>query len=87
MAKYILKRLFFGLITVIGISIIIFSVIHFIPGDPITVMFGLNPNPQLMEIAREHYGFDKPVVIQYFNWAKIINTINNPIRPRAMIKK
>ena len=68
MFKYLLKRLGFGLITIIGISIIIFSVIHFIPGDPIQVMFGQNPNPELMKIAREYYGLDKPVITQYFSW-------------------
>jgi len=72
MFKYLLKRLGFGLITIIGISIIIFSVIHFIPGDPIQVMFGQNPNPELMKIAREYYGLDKPVVTQYFLWIKKI---------------
>lgn len=68
MIVYILKRIFFGLITIIGISIIIFSIIHLIPGDPITMMFGQNPNPKLMEIARQHYGLDKPIFVQYFMW-------------------
>lgn len=39
-----------------------------LPGDPISVMFGQSPNPKLMEIAREHYGLDKPIVMQYFMW-------------------
>jgi len=68
MCKYILERLGYGLITIVVISVIIFSVIHFLPGDPIQIMFGKNPNPELIKIAREHYGLDKPIVIQYFSW-------------------
>lgn len=68
MGKYILNRLLYSLVTIIGISIIVFSVIHLIPGDPIAVMFGLNPDPEAMEIARRHYQLDKPIVTQYFIW-------------------
>ncbi len=68
MGKYILKRLLFGLITLIGVSIIIFSIIHLIPGNPIMIMFGRNPNPELIESATKHYGLDKPIIVQYFVW-------------------
>jgi peptide/nickel transport system permease protein len=70
MAKYILKRLLSGLITLAGISIIIFLIIHIIPGDPISVMFGKNPNPELIELIKKNYGLDKPIISQYFLWIK-----------------
>ena len=63
MGKYILIRLGYGLITLIAISIIIFSIIHFLPGDPIQIMFGKNPNQELIEIARKYYELDKPVLV------------------------
>jgi peptide/nickel transport system permease protein len=68
MGKYILKRVLYGCITILGISVIIFSIIHLIPGDPIQIMFGRNPNPELIELAKKHYGLDKPVIVQYFVW-------------------
>lgn len=68
MGKYILKRLGYGLITLAAISVIIFSVIHLLPGDPIQIMFGKNPVPELIEIARKYYGLDKPIYVQYFSW-------------------
>jgi len=52
----------------VGISVIIFSIIHLIPGDPIQIMFGRNPNPELIALAKKHYGLDKPVITQYFIW-------------------
>lgn len=72
MWMYICRRLWSGLVTVVGISLLIFSVIHLLPGDPITVMFGQNPNPELMEVARKYYELDKPVIVQYFSWVSKI---------------
>jgi peptide/nickel transport system permease protein len=50
------------------ISIIIFSIIHLLPGDPIQIMFGQNPNPKLIEITRRYYGLDRPIAVQYLAW-------------------
>ena len=68
MGLYILKRLGVGLITLFLISIIIFSIVHLLPGDPIQVMFGQNPNPKLIEITRAYYGLDRPIIAQYLSW-------------------
>lgn len=68
MGKYLVRRLGYGFITLVAISIIIFSIIHFLPGDPIEIMFGKSPNPELIEIARKHYELDKPIIVQYFSW-------------------
>jgi peptide/nickel transport system permease protein len=68
MGKYILRRLGAGLLTLFAISIIIFSVIHLLPGDPIQIMFGQNPNPQLIATTRQYYGLDRPIPVQYVSW-------------------
>jgi len=54
----------------IGISLILFVVMHLAPGDPTSVRYGLNPD--FSENARENfnkmYGLDKPVFVQYVMW-------------------
>ena len=40
MLKYLLRRLIFGLPTLVGISIVIFVVMRVLPGDPLVAMFG-----------------------------------------------
>ena len=82
MYKFVLKRLFFGLITIIGISVMIFSIIHLIPGDPIEIMFGKSPNKEAIEIARKFYNLDKPVVEQYFMWVN--NLLNGDLGESIM---
>jgi len=68
MLKYLIKRLLMAIPTVIGITIIVFMIIHFIPGDPIQIMFGRAPDPVQIENLRRFYGLDKPLYIQYFIW-------------------
>jgi peptide/nickel transport system permease protein len=68
MVRYIIRRVLYGLLTLWIISMIIFSIIHILPGDPIQLMFGKTPNPELIAIVRSYYGLDKPVVQQYLAW-------------------
>lgn len=70
MLKYVLKRILQSIPMLIGVSIIIFSLIQFMPGDPFE-MYMENPNASMEEIAKvkAHYGLDKPIPVQYLNWA------------------
>jgi peptide/nickel transport system permease protein len=67
--KYIIKRILVVIPIVIVVSILIFLIIKMIPGDPVAIMFGKNPNQEQMEAVRKLYGLDKPLVDQYFTWA------------------
>jgi peptide/nickel transport system permease protein len=72
MIKYILKRVLLFFPTVFILSVIVFSVVHLAPGDPVQAMFGTNPRPEAIEKIRIHYGLDKPLIVQYGNWIKKI---------------
>ncbi len=69
MLKYIVRRLLLIIPIVIVVSILVFLVIKMIPGDPITIMFGKNANPEQIAYVKTLYGLDKPLVEQYFTWA------------------
>jgi len=49
-------------------SIIVFSFIHFIPGDPAAVMLGDMATPEQVQQLREALGLDRPVYVQYLRW-------------------
>jgi len=72
MRNYIIKRLLLIIPMLIGISLIMFVVMHLAPGDPASIRYGLNPD--VSESARAHfskmYDLDKPVLIQYLLWMK-----------------
>ncbi|MDD3213920.1 MAG: ABC transporter permease, partial [Eubacteriales bacterium] len=67
--KYYLNKLFTLLVTLVLISIITFAVFQILPGDPITVMIGVDGNASQYEILKQQYGLDKPLLEQYLNWA------------------
>jgi peptide/nickel transport system permease protein len=70
MAKYIVKRILLFIPTVFALTIVVFAVIHMVPGDPIAVMFGYSVKPEVIARVRAHYNLDKPVTVQYLMWLK-----------------
>ncbi len=55
-------------LTLLLVSVLIFSLIHVIPGDPITTMLGPNATSELIREMRSFYGLDRPLAEQYASW-------------------
>jgi peptide/nickel transport system permease protein len=72
MYAYTLRRLAFGAITVVGVSITVFVVMRILPGDPLVAMFGMEGFTKLTEAQRANYmaelGLSDPLIVQYFHW-------------------
>ena len=69
MLNYILRRLMIALPSLLGISLILFTVLALAPGDPFEEL-ALNPNvpPEVRMALREQFGLDDPVWQRYFHW-------------------
>ncbi|ATA23308.1 peptide ABC transporter [Brenneria goodwinii] len=65
---YIGKRLLVAIPTLLIISIFVFSLQKLLPGDPILAMAGEERDPAVIELLREKYRMNDPVVYQYFYW-------------------
>ncbi len=78
MGIYIIKRIFFMIPILIGITLISFFVIHLAPGNPLTEQLGLNPKVSAAsrEMLTKLYGLNKPLLTQYYDWLKRIATLN-----------
>ena len=69
MLRFLLKKLGLLIPTFIGVSIIAFAFIRLLPGDPITLLAGeRGVSAERYEQLQSAYGFDKPIVVQYFNY-------------------
>ena len=68
MLKYIALRLLNLVPVVFLISLIVFSILYFIPGDPATVLLGASGTPEQLEAVRERMGLNKPFHTRYFYW-------------------
>lgn len=65
---YIAKRLLVAIPTLLIISVFVFSLQKLLPGDPILAMAGEERDPAVIELLREKYRMNDPVVYQYFYW-------------------
>lgn len=68
MTGYLLRRIGQAIIVLIGVSIIIFGLTHFLPGGPAHAILGQRASPQAIAAFNKANGYDKPVVIQYFDF-------------------
>ena len=66
----IIKRLLTSILVIIGVTIVIFSLVHMAPGDPVQMMAGLDAKEEDIEALRAKMGMDKPLIVQYFNYVK-----------------
>lgn len=66
MISYIIKRLLWAIPTLIGVSVLVFSMVHLAPGDPALVMLGEHANKEAVDALREQMGLNKPLLEQYF---------------------
>ncbi len=67
MLIYILKRLGIAVLVAFTVSAISFSLL-FIAGDPAVAIAGENATAVDIALINERYGFDRPLIIQYFEW-------------------
>lgn len=65
MVRYILRRSLFLIPVMLGVSFIVFSLIHFTPGDPAMVILGESAPPEAIEALRTEMGLDDPFLVQY----------------------
>ncbi len=72
MLSYIARRLAFGILTIIGVSIVVFVIMRVLPGDPLVALFGPDGFTKLTEEQRAQYmadlGLSDPLWKQYLAW-------------------
>ncbi|MBK8021912.1 MAG: ABC transporter permease [Chloroflexi bacterium] len=72
--RYIARRILYGLIVLVAVSVVSFIIIELPPGDYLTTYisnmekYGMRVDEETAAGLRKSYGLDQPVYIQYFNW-------------------
>jgi peptide/nickel transport system permease protein len=65
---YIVGRLLQMIPVIIGVSLIAFVSIHFVPGDPVEIMMHGRATPEALAAAHAKLGLDQPVLVQYWHF-------------------
>lgn len=72
MQEYLLRRLLLLIPTLLGVTFIVFLMMRFIPGDPITNMMGETYSAEDAQKLRHEYGLDQPLLVQYGRWITLL---------------
>ena len=75
MFNYIVKKVAYGLLVMLGVITLIFILFNLLPGDPARMMLGQNADRESIEILHKELGLDKPVYVQYFNYLNDLSPI------------
>lgn len=70
MGRYILKRLLWIIPVVLGVTVLIFVLMHFVPGDPAVIILGSEATEADLIAKREQLGLNRPLVEQILNYMK-----------------
>ena len=68
MLRYIIQRLAWTAIVLLGVSVITFGLVFAMPGDPAQALVGGRASKDSIEMVRKQYGLDQPLHTQYFNY-------------------
>ena len=67
MLRLIGRRLAISVPVLVGVTVLVFLILHLIPGDPAQIMlFGSRPTPQQIEQLRSQLGLNRPLPVQYW---------------------
>lgn len=80
MTSYLLRRFFYAIFTFLGITVATFTLIHSVPGDPISFFIGRGGiksiPPETIAAIRAEFHLDRPLPEQYLHWLRGIVTFD-----------
>jgi peptide/nickel transport system permease protein len=87
--EYLVQRLAISAVTLAVISLIVFTGVRMIPGDPARVMAGTEADEAGLAEIREKYGLNDPIHIQYLRWVGLAlrGDLGESIRTRETVTK
>ena len=68
MFKFIIRRILITFPVVLGVCTLTFSLVHFVPGDPVDIMLGDQASAFDKESLRQQLGLNEPLLKQYKNF-------------------
>ncbi len=76
MLNFILKRLFYGFLVMLGVVTVVFFLFNVLPGDPARMMLGQHADQEMIDLINKDLGRDRPVTTQYLMFLNDISPIS-----------
>ena len=64
--SFVLHRLLLLIPVAVGVTVVVFFMIHLIPGDPARTILGIHATPGAIAILHQQWGLDRPLISQYW---------------------
>ena len=74
---YVLRRLLHLLPISLGVTVLVFFLIHLVPGDPATTILGTQGTPARIAALRHFWGLDRPLPVQY--WKFLVRLVHGDL--------
>jgi peptide/nickel transport system permease protein len=66
--RFLARRLLYTLVVLFGVLIVVFALVHLVPGDPVRIALGTRYTPEAYEALRSASGLDRPLLQQFFGY-------------------
>nr|WP_235733815.1 ABC transporter permease [Mycolicibacterium austroafricanum] len=66
--RFVARRLLFSAVVMFGVLVVVFALVHLVPGDPVRIALGIRYTPEAYEALRAASGLDRPIVSQFFGY-------------------
>lgn len=70
MIAFVIRRLLQTVVVLFIVTLIVFSILQVLPGDPARTLLGPEASPEQVEQVREELGLDRPLPVQYITWVE-----------------
>ncbi|MEW5813578.1 MAG: ABC transporter permease [Actinomycetota bacterium] len=67
-ARFVARRVLYSLVVLLGVTVVVFALVHLVPGDPVRIALGTRYTPEAYEALRSASGLDRPIVSQFFGY-------------------
>ncbi|AQT82707.1 glutathione ABC transporter permease GsiC [Mycolicibacterium litorale] len=68
-ARFLLRRVAYSAVVLIGVVVVVFTLVHLVPGDPVRIALGTRYTPEAYQALRAASGLDRPLIQQFFSYA------------------
>jgi peptide/nickel transport system permease protein len=68
MLRIVAGRVAQSVVVLLGVTLVVFTLIHLVPGDPVRIALGLRYTPAIYAALRQRAGLNEPLVVQYFTY-------------------
>lgn len=69
MISFLLRRLLYSVVVLFGVLVVVFALVHLVPGDPVRIALGTRYTPEAYQALRSASGLDRPLIAQFFSYA------------------